>query len=242
MNDNRLDDRIRELYAELSDAAPEAPPLPVPEPARRVAWLRPAALAAAGVAVVALVLGVAAVFLTQLDGADDSADAAAPTTSAPAATAAPATTVVPGETFAPVTTSGEAADDGGEPGGTPRPVDRILLLAELNRACTAATERFDAEIPAQLDTEDDLATAFGVLFDEFEEIRRIMEDAAAASGDGELAMLADEIMQLQGSVVMGGEEPLRPRYPDAVAAAGELGELLADLGASDCAGLSAGLP
>lgn len=240
MSDDRLDDRIRELYTELTEAAPDVPPLPVPQPARRPVWARPAALAAAGVAVVVLVLGVAAVFLTQLD-ADDAGDAAAPTTSAPAATAAPATTAAPAETFAPVTTSGEAAD-GGEPGGTPRPTERIVLLADLNRACNAAVERFNTEVPAELDGEEDFRTAFNALFEEFEVARRIAEDAAVEFGDEEAAMLADEIMRLQGSVVMGGDEPLRARYPDAVAAATELGALLAEFGATDCADLGAGLP
>lgn len=101
MPDDRLDDRIRELFAELDAAAPPAPPRPaidVPSPSR---WLR---VALPAVATAAVVLVAAAVVV--LTPGQDSGDASAETTTT--VMAAPETTT---SMSAAETTTSVAADN-----------------------------------------------------------------------------------------------------------------------------------
>lgn len=227
---DRLDDRIRELYSELADAAPDLPPLPAPRPARSAASRR--LVLAGGLAVTVLVIGVGIGLLSTLDiGSDDSAALDVPATRAPD-TAAPA---------APDTTGGAAAEEPGEQ-GTPRPVERILLLADLNRACTVSIDLMSTGIGDLPENEAEASAALSLMFDRVEALRLIVEDANADLDDSELLDVADRIIATQGPLLLGGDAPVLPRYADAAEAVAGLGVFLAEFGATDCSGLGSSLP
>ncbi len=245
---DRLDDRIRELYSELTEAAPDVPPLRAPAPRTVPIFARPAVWAGAA-AVVAVVVGLG--FLIQsVDLAGD--DDAAATTRAPATTAAttaatsaaPATTAAPTTAAATTTTVGAPATTSvGEPTdgttGAPRDPSRVLLLAALNLTCSdTATSYAGIGNPT---TEDEFRAAFVTLFDGLEEIRVVVENADPSLGD-ELLELADEIVFAQGAVILGGDDPAAPRYSDARQAIDELGLFLEEYGAIDCGGLGHSIP
>ena len=183
---DRLDDRIRGLYAELTDAAPDVPPLLSPSEAPWPIFRRPMLALAASAAAIVVVLGVSVAVVTQLElgGGDDAAPVQAPVTRAPAATAAsgpPATQPdhedEPTATFAP---SAGAVD----PPGRPRPVEHILLLGELNRACSRAADSIASDVPGDLDSEDDYRLAFVALFNALESVRAVVEAADPDFTDG----------------------------------------------------------
>ena len=228
---DHLDERIRELYSELTDGAPDLPPLPAGAPARAGSYRRLAL--AGGLAVTVLVIGVGIGVLSTLSTSSDDSAALPPpdvaVTRAPD-TAAPSAPEVP---------TGPAAE---EPGGQgrPRPVERVLLLADLNRSCAEAGVVFSRDLPARLDTQDDYRTAFGLIFDELEDLRLIVEQANPDLSDDELLEVGDAIMTAQGSVVLGGDEPRTGGYPlDAIE---EVAEFLVEFGAIDCSALSSSLP
>ena len=99
---NQLDDRIRDLYAELVDAAPPLPPLPLlpaPDsvPAPRTWVLRWPVLAAAATAAIVIVAALPTLLTGGFLGSEDAAETtsvAAAETTAPSETAAPGTTAV----------------------------------------------------------------------------------------------------------------------------------------------------
>ncbi len=234
---DRFDDRIRELYSELTDAAPDLPPLPAPEPRRRL--VRPLLTGVAATAVAVLVVATGIGLVGSLgDGADD---AAAPAAQDPAATNAPSPQ--PPATRAPddsSPTSVAAEEPGAADGpGTPRPADRILLLAALNRSCVETSTMFEAELPA-LENQNDYQNGFSIIFDRLEALRVIVEDANPNLADDELLAVADEIMAAQGSVILGGDEPRTGGYP--VDVIETLAAFLADFGAVECSDLEQALP
>lgn len=246
----RLDDRIRALYAELTNAAPELPALPVAKraPVRSPRVLRPGLMAGAAAVLIAVVGLGALISIVDFAGDDDAAIpattrvqiTAAATTAAPT-TAAPTTAAA--TTSAPTTTT-VAAGTTGAPGTTsaPRDPDRILLLAELNLRCIGAIDAFSAEIPDVIATDDGYRAVFTLLFDRLETLRQAVEEANPQLDDTELNELSDRIVHAQGSVVLGGDGPLAPRFPEAVAAVTDLGSLLATFGAVDCGPLGNTLP
>ena len=113
---NQLDDRIRDLYAELADSAPRLPPLPPLTAPEKVSspWVRrwPVLVAAATATIVIIAAGPlllgGGVFGTGDEASDTTSIAAAETTEAPTTTAAEGatetTTVAAETTEAPSTT------------------------------------------------------------------------------------------------------------------------------------------
>ncbi len=138
---NHLDDRIRDLYAELMEAAPAVPPLPDPGVvrSRRVpTWPALAAMASA-TAVVVLLVG-ALIAGRQFGTSDEAADTTAAVTTT--AVAAETTTTVAAETTAPPTTA-------------------PALIDALDTACRDFAAFAGAEFPAELTTLDEYQKVWG---------------------------------------------------------------------------------
>jgi hypothetical protein len=223
---DQLDRRIRDLYAELTDAAPALPPLPEQAPAG--GWLRRlpviALAAAAAVAVVVATAGV----LSLTVGSDDAGDVEA--SSETTTTASPATF--------PTTTSaadnGDAADTTGAPATTPAPVDALSLqCASFARAmepalatATSSAEAFEAALD---DLEGEL---FGLrtIVPELSPEDRVAAEEAISAVDAAI------------SEARGGFPTVTDELADIDAALTGLGETLADLGARECDSLAELLP
>jgi hypothetical protein len=226
---DRLDERIKELYAELTDAAPDLPPLPAPGRTRSPMWSRPVAIAAAGVAALVVVVGVGAALLTQLDPSDSDDSAAAPP---PAVIDAPEP---PGESAATVVGAPEAPDGAEEQ----RPTDTILLLADLNQACTTAQAVLAADLPASPSTRGDFIMAFDLVANQIGPIRQVAT-AAEGSSDPTLAAISAQSLAVLQILEQGpGDDQAvsTGRLTAALIETRTLGLLLEGFGALDCAGL-----
>jgi len=132
---DHLDDRIRDLYAELAEAAPPLPPLPAPESVPSP-WVRRwpvlvGVVTAAIVVIAAVPLVLGGFFGVSEDSADTTSIAAAETTEAPAAEV---TTTVSAET-------------------TEAPAAEELLFEDAIQSLTVSTETVDlaAEVLAAAD-------------------------------------------------------------------------------------------
>ncbi len=236
---NRLDDRIKELYAELTDAAPELPPLSAPEPARRSLWKRPVALAAAGAAALVVVVGVGVAVLTQLDigDSDDTAAVAPPVTGAPAATVAPS----PGETADTAAAAAEAPDDP----AAQRPTDRILFLADLNRACASASEALASDLPTEPSSHAEYVVAFDLVANQIGPVRElVVVPVADQLDDPTLTAIAAQSLAVLQILEQGPGDDVEVAAERLAAALREvrtLGVLLDAFGAQDCAELGTDL-
>ena len=116
---NQLDDRIRDLYAELAESAPPLPPLGAPETARSSWATRWAVLAAAATTTIVVIAAVPLLLGGGLFGTSDVSDtssiAAAETTEAPTTTSAAETAPETTEVVAETTTPTEQLLVGAEP-------------------------------------------------------------------------------------------------------------------------------
>ncbi len=208
MPDDHLDDRIRELFAELDAAAPPAPPRPAivgPSPAR---WLR-VALPAVATAAVVLV----AVTVVVLSPSQDSSDAAAETTTT--VMAAPETTVSAAET-----TTSVAAED-----------HDLFVAMELGRFCRnlsdaiAETGVFEA-VDAGLYEDAFLAMVIPV--------EQFTTDIDHLEVYESYPRILDAVLQISAVINATGEEG-RTQYESLVVALEDFGVIASDeLDVQDC--------
>lgn len=193
---DQLDRRIRDLYAEISDAAPPLPPLPERVPAG--GWLRRlpviALAAAAAIAVVVATSGV----LSLTVGSDDAGDAEA---------ASDTTTTMAAVTTTSAADSGEAAGTTDAPGTTLSPVEALSLqCASFARTmepalatATASAEDFEAALD---DLEGELFGLRTVLLELSPESRAAAEEAISAvdmaisEARGGYSTVADELVTI----------------------------------------------
>ena len=235
---DQLDARIRELYADLIDAAPDVPPLPARAPARRPAWQRPVVALAASAAVIVVVLGVGVAQVSQISGGGDDepapvaaptpAPTPAPTTGAPAAP--PAATAAP----RPPSTGDTAAEDPGEQ-GTPRPVERLLLLADLNQACSSLGTAFVALV----ETREDLEALSGVI-DRFDDLTALLGESS--DNDLDSARGGMDTARLSITALFIAEDPEGENLTSLALALGEVSRSLVEFGAFGCADIGSASP
>lgn len=221
---DRLDRRIRELYAELSDATPPLPPMP--EPARGRQWMRRLpVIALTAAAVLAAVVATAGVL--SLSRSDDSEGVVA---GSPTTTSAPATFATTTEAL----DNGNAADTTGAPGTTLPPIDALSLqCASLSTAMEPALATVTVSAAVFEEALDDLE---GELFG----LRTVVVDLSPA--DRQTAEGAIDGVDVAISEARGGFATVTDQLADIDATLTDLGATLADLGAGECGALADLLP
>ena len=231
MND-RIENKIRELFEELDQAAPQPPPTPrVPERRPAPRWQR--MLVPLGTtAVFLLVLGVASQLL--FGGAsEDAGDDATGTTSAQAE---PATTGA---------AEGGDTGDGGQGPTETRPPGFALVLADLNLACSAFVETSASAVPSPPETDGDYVNALAALVVPLETLQSSIDDAQAELGDPSFAPIAEEVSTLLDSVVAAAAGPVagaRSEYEQTRLDLEGLGDDLTVYGALECSELAGEIP
>lgn len=215
---SRLDEQIRELFAELDEVAPGPPPMPrAPVSETRPPWTRGIAYAS-GVAVVVLVIGVAGQLLRT--GSDETG----------VLEEAPATTQAFAE--AAETVAGAAE---------PRPVDRALALATLNLACSTFTSESALAVPSvpgspqeHVDAGAALQPPLSVLVSAILSVERDLDDPDFAP----VVQLSEQLEANLSDLASGNVEDPASAYRQFELDVFQLGTGLTDYGALDCVDLT----
>ena len=217
-----LDERIHDLYTELVADAPTAPPLPsptsAPAPARATAWPR----ILAGAAVTLVIVGLGAVVVMS-DVSSDTAPSGA------AATAAPTQERSRVDITFLVDVPVEVVPDASAGPG---------VAAALNRTCVSANERFALEVPRERGADRDSRSALAVVLEELLRLQAVADNGADAAAGAAANAIADTLTRVTTQAAASAAAA----YTEGASALADLGGLLAELGAGDCAMLGTNLP
>lgn len=227
---DRPDEKIRELFEELDQAAPEPPPSPRVTERRPAPLLRRSVVPLGAAAVLLVVFGVASQLLFGGVSEDAGSEDATATTSAAAET---------------ITTEAAEGGDGGDGPSETRPPGFALVLADLNLACSAFVDASVLAVPSTPLTDSEYLEALGHLVTPVEGLDSAIEEAAAVLKDPAFAPIAEKSADLSESVEEAASGPATAgptAYRQTRLEVEELGDSLSDYGALDCSQLSSGIP